>query len=468
MPLQPSAMRPPFPGRTGGHRLVVSRGIANAPWEIKCLNLLVGGYALIMLTLLPFQGLNRVSNLIALFIFGGCLFIMTTSWGRLRLAEFPYKIFLCFFGLVAIHVAYALFQAYAVPDTIRLGLQTTTAFIIAVAVFRTGKTLLIFIGFVFAITIMVTTSWGTIMTTVDEGRRFYAGRGEESTGLNPNQLGLIIIFAIALASKALLFDIKHIKDFLARNMLYGFAVFVIAAGFYLVIFALGSRQHQLGLLYLIGAIPLMFMNKRQAMNFLIAYVVVVPMLLGVFVLLLQQSAHIDRVMRMFNFLSGTYGYYDGSVDTRMFMIMRGLRLWLESPVWGGGYYHFAIADGYGSYSHNNYVELLANFGIIGFLSFYLPFYFTIRKLWQCRNNQGLEYKRLVTWTLIVLGLFLIQGFFRPTIYLKYIWLCYGITFGYAFYLIHVGRRRMKPRMPPGPGMMPGPPRVTPPGLQSRS
>jgi O-antigen ligase len=54
------------------------------------------------------------------------------------------------------------------------------------------------------------------------------------------------------------------------------------------------------------------------------------------------------------------------------MIVEALRLWWERPVAGYGIDQFRYANRlYGTYSHNNYTEMLANFGVIGLLAYYL-------------------------------------------------------------------------------------------------
>lgn len=54
------------------------------------------------------------------------------------------------------------------------------------------------------------------------------------------------------------------------------------------------------------------------------------------------------------------------------MIVEALRLWWERPIAGYGIDQFRFANRlYGTYSHNNYTEMLANFGVIGLISFYL-------------------------------------------------------------------------------------------------
>jgi O-antigen ligase len=59
-----------------------------------------------------------------------------------------------------------------------------------------------------------------------------------------------------------------------------------------------------------------------------------------------------------------------SFNSRMLMITTGFELWKDSPIFGHGFSQFRIASGYGSYAHNNYVELAVAGGCISLILFY--------------------------------------------------------------------------------------------------
>lgn len=61
---------------------------------------------------------------------------------------------------------------------------------------------------------------------------------------------------------------------------------------------------------------------------------------------------------------------DYSSNERLAMIATGLRMWSEAPLLGYGAEQFSVRSGFGTYSHNNYIELLVNFGLIGFMAYY--------------------------------------------------------------------------------------------------
>lgn len=70
---------------------------------------------------------------------------------------------------------------------------------------------------------------------------------------------------------------------------------------------------------------------------------------------------------------------------RLLMVTSGLDYWLEAPFLGNGHhtfeYLFLINESLSySYSHNNYVELLCNLGILGFIFYYCYYIYALKKL----------------------------------------------------------------------------------------
>ena len=64
---------------------------------------------------------------------------------------------------------------------------------------------------------------------------------------------------------------------------------------------------------------------------------------------------------------------DAREDSRLDLIRLGFSFWSHSPIWGygeNGYIVLARNHGFNFYSHNNYIELLTNFGLIGFIWYY--------------------------------------------------------------------------------------------------
>lgn len=140
-------------------------------------------------------------------------------------------------------------------------------------------------------------------------------------------------------------------------------------------------------------------------------IIVAFLVLVVIVLSIPQFSFLkDRIVKMFQVLIGTSGsQVDGSTASRLTMVSEGLFGFLQRPIFGWGHNGFnKHITYYGTYSHNNYIELLSDYGLVGFLTFesiiFVPLfkYFT-RKPPIDRENEG-EGKRLVS-LMVILGIF---------------------------------------------------------------
>ena len=85
-----------------------------------------------------------------------------------------------------------------------------------------------------------------------------------------------------------------------------------------------------------------------------------------------------------SFVGGTGESNVTSDDLRRKMIEMGFQGWTEKPILGHGLDSFKFFNkkmtGHMFYSHNNYVEMLYDFGIIGFLFYYIFIYKLYRRL----------------------------------------------------------------------------------------
>ena len=82
------------------------------------------------------------------------------------------------------------------------------------------------------------------------------------------------------------------------------------------------------------------------------------------------GVRIDSMISTFLYGSNS-ALYSYSTDVRDEMILEGFNLFLKTPVFGGGYNSFYAHTSFGyDYSHNNYIELLCTFGILGTLLYY--------------------------------------------------------------------------------------------------
>ena len=95
------------------------------------------------------------------------------------------------------------------------------------------------------------------------------------------------------------------------------------------------------------------------------------------------------MMRLFHYFGGS-GATDESVRRRMNFFALGFQQFARTPLFGLGIGNSSLIIGRDTYLHSNYIELLACGGIVGFLIYYLPHIYIVKKMIQLRfvPNEG--------------------------------------------------------------------------------
>ena len=139
------------------------------------------------------------------------------------------------------------------------------------------------------------------------------------------------------------------------------------------------------LFYLISAISLYFFYgaPRQAIKRLIIIGTVAT--ISIYFILANEYFYEIIGSRTIDFLGSLgfkVGYYNNSNSTieRIYLINIAWHRFLHSPLIGNGYYSTIALPPYYTYAHSNYFEILADYGLIGFIYFYTFYYKTIRRL----------------------------------------------------------------------------------------
>jgi len=79
-----------------------------------------------------------------------------------------------------------------------------------------------------------------------------------------------------------------------------------------------------------------------------------------------------------------------STDVRMGMIAKAFQLFLDNPIFGGGWGYFTKYAGFNMYSHTTYTEILVTYGIFGLVLYYSRFFIDTFYLFMKKNRKPVE------------------------------------------------------------------------------
>lgn len=188
---------------------------------------------------------------------------------------------------------------------------------------------------------------------------------------NPNSVSLLCVCSVSFLVYFLSVSNKLMK--LTEVLVIVFFVGVVVLTL--------SRKGLVGIV----VAPLFYILKNKRSIFSLVFISI----LFFFIVLMALPEEIfsdlkESVLYRFTSLSGHEK--DTSTELREGYTNLAINIWLQSPLIGVGINNFAVLNtlSQGSYSHNNYAELLAGVGIVGFLLYYYPLYRLVKK--KCNNS----------------------------------------------------------------------------------
>ena len=222
---------------------------------------------------------------------------------------------------------------------------------------------------------------------------FSGGFGASIVYLNSNAVGMIFTLCLLVSFFLAIYCKEKI-----------FFVFSILQLFIVVLTS--SRKSLLTSVLGIVVFLLMRSNKRTVIwRVLAAMGIVVAVYFIIMSVPEFYSAIGVRFESMFNHLNDTGGDY--SISLRQIFIGHARDMFFEKPLLGYGINNFIVQIGFrtgvATYAHNNYYEILADLGVVGFTVFY-GFYFYILislvKIW--RNGNSSLVKLMIVWVSVIM------------------------------------------------------------------
>lgn len=236
---------------------------------------------------------------------------------------------------------------------------------------------------------------------------------------NPNLFSMILVVGILYALHNIISEQeKPRKIFITVNY-----ILIGTFGFSIVYFT-GSRKGIVFLIFFIISLLVYYFKKVRILP-KILLICSTPFLFLSLFKILSLSPHFRRIENFYLFLQGGQ-VTEGSIETRKAMLSRAAELWKEKPFLGWGIDQYRAVSGFGTYSHNNFSEILVNNGILGLIIYYsiflVIFIFSIKMSPEKSGN--LKY-----WLLITIIIIFINDFGMVTYYSKVNWILLGSLFG---------------------------------------
>ena len=238
---------------------------------------------------------------------------------------------------------------------------------------------------------------------------------------NVNILALIFFISISFLTY---FMISRKKWFL---MIPGLVMFIF-------IILTGSRKGFLSIVLFILLMSL-FLSKNW-MKGIVKTLIVVVILLTIFKMVIMKNEVFysvlgKRIVTMDNYFSGNQ-QIDRSTAERAFMYQFGIKQVRKRPIWGYGLDNYRVLllnSGLGreTYSHNNYIELLVNGGVIILFLFYAMYFYLFWILRKDLKQKNLMATILVINNLIIIILGMAMVHYTDKIFYLLLTMGYGIN-----------------------------------------
>lgn len=251
----------------------------------------------------------------------------------------------------------------------------------------------IFIG---GVVILIVTPFSEWQKIISESSNVSSSQGRLGliVSMHPNELAEVLLSGVLIFSYYYFHSDK--KVYLIPILLLSGLLFFTKSRTSLVLLLLG--------------ITLLYLIKNKKKNRLLIRVPIILLAIFLIVWLVQYNPFLYNLVGFrFSGLLGFNGAVDASTQVRSSMVSDALKLFSEHPIIGVGInnfrYYAVIRFGLFAevYAHNNYVEILSTLGIIGFLGYYFPIFYslviTIKSFVYNRDNLDSMYS--IVFTLLV-------------------------------------------------------------------
>jgi O-antigen ligase len=250
-----------------------------------------------------------------------------------------------------------------------------------------------------------------------------------STLVNPNAYSFVLMAGVLLAFRRMLTE--SLKGNFSRKFVAAFIPFV-SLSVYGIVYLAGSRK---GIITTIAAsvVVVLYWLWQQPIRRRMLVSLAVAILFALLGYTLYRSPQFSRIVPLTDYLQGR-NVGDTSIIIRSQMLEDATNLWLQRPFTGWGLDQFRVVSGWGTYSHDNYVELLANGGLVGLLLYFMVYVSAFASLIRSfRLSRDRVLTAYVFWAMTVLGVLAAWDLAAVSYYEKFNWVMLGVVIGVASY-----------------------------------
>ncbi len=215
----------------------------------------------------------------------------------------------------------------------------------------------------------------------EPGKRF----GNELTG-NANAFATIFMIAACVS----IYFIIAKKNFFLK-IACSVALYFQMYGLILA----GSRKNILIPFILIYVILLLQKSKKGKHFFVLKTICAVAAVFLLYYLVINVPFLYDNIGYRFesviDYETGAAASADASAMEREALRVKAMILWVDAPIFGHGINGFSAIGGFGTYSHNNFLELMCNHGILGTFVYYVFYALLLGSLFKkniIQTNMG--------------------------------------------------------------------------------
>lgn len=259
--------------------------------------------------------------------------------------------------------------------------------------------------------LMIVYGSGSLLNMVSSGTRI------SSDIINSNTLGLVAAITAIINLYYILNDRFHVWNILI----------IVSIAFIAV-----SNSRKAFVYIIVGTALLLILNgfqKKNGFNRYFKYIAILILVFAVIFFLYKENIFVGVTARMFGLMARFtgYGMIDNSTAIRNRLASEGMSYFHSHPIFGIGMDNSRLQSYQNLYTHNNYIEMLANGGIVGFAIYYSIYLYLLViyiKNWKYRDK---EYD--ICFTLLLLNLVMDYGmvsyYSKQTYFYLFLLFCYS-------------------------------------------